>query len=95
MPLLRFFALALNTALWLVVAGSAALWWLPQRMGSLHPVSPSWGAICLIAAWAMMLNHLPRLGWRKFLQQKHIEAKLVALGIVSAFFCIGFWSQSQ
>lgn len=76
---------------WLVVGGTAALWWVPAFIGEPKPISWQFGAVSLVVLWAFIFNHWPLLGTRRFFQEsRFIKIEIVLLLFVSASFVLGF-----
>ena len=76
---------------WLVFGGTAALWWVPGYLGEVHPVPWTFGAICLIAQWGLVLNHWPRLGTQRFFREsRYLKIEFALLVLISSLFAVGF-----
>ena len=76
---------------WLLVGGTAALWWLPSFMGEPKPIPWTFGAICLLMQWVFVFNHWPRIGTRRFIREsRFLKLEIALLLLISGLFALGF-----
>ena len=76
---------------WVLFGGIAALWWVPKALGASDPITWDLGAICLVAQWCMVFNHLPRVGTRQFFSNRRFfMVHLPLLVLITASFAAGF-----
>ena len=90
----RFYARAGYVAyvlMWLLLGGTAALWWVPSFMGEAKPITWQFGALCLLMQWVFVFNHWPRLGTRRFFNEsRFIKIEIALLILISVSFSLGF-----
>ena len=86
-------AIIFEIVMWVVLGGTAMLWWLPERMGDKNTIPWGHAAWFYGVLWIWVLNHWPSLGTKRFFRDTpFLRAKFVLLAVITAGFLYGFHS---
>ena len=91
LPFLTTFGSLLGVIWWLLVGGTAALWWVPAFFGAAKPLTWQYGVVMLLVQWVWVFNRWPRVGTRRFFHEnRFLRLQFVLLGVISGLFALGF-----